>query len=142
MDHHIQVKVKRRGDDKKFTAKVLAIGTDCDTALLTVDDPSFWEDVEPLQFGQLPKLQDRVFVIGYPIGGDTISGEWLCFAMYFILSVFFIYVYRFYFVVVIKVFVAIHFQCAVTSGVVSRIEVTSYVHSTAELLGIQASKRE
>jgi S1-C subfamily serine protease len=37
-------------------------------------------------------------VVGYPIGGDTIS---------------------------------------VTSGVVSRIEVTSYVHGSTELLGVQ-----
>jgi hypothetical protein len=43
-------------------------------------------------------LQDAVTVVGYPIGGDTMS---------------------------------------VTSGVVSRIEVTSYVHGAAELLGIQ-----
>jgi hypothetical protein len=43
-------------------------------------------------------MQDAVTVVGYPIGGDTMS---------------------------------------VTSGVVSRIEVTSYVHGAAELLGIQ-----
>lgn len=43
-------------------------------------------------------LQDAVAVVGYPIGGDTIS---------------------------------------VTSGVVSRIEVTSYVHGSTELLGVQ-----
>lgn len=30
-----QVKVKRRDDDSKFLAKVLAIGTECDIALLT-----------------------------------------------------------------------------------------------------------
>lgn len=43
-------------------------------------------------------VQDAVAVVGYPIGGDTIS---------------------------------------VTSGVVSRIEVTSYVHGSTELLGVQ-----
>ena len=30
-----QVKVKRRADDRKFLARVLAIGTECDIALLT-----------------------------------------------------------------------------------------------------------
>jgi hypothetical protein len=30
-----QVKVKRRGDDRKFLAEVLAVGTECDIALLT-----------------------------------------------------------------------------------------------------------
>ena len=37
-----QVKVKRRGDDRKFLAKVLAVGTECDIALLTVEDDAFW----------------------------------------------------------------------------------------------------
>jgi hypothetical protein len=41
---HLQVKVKKRGDDQKFLARVLATGTECDIALLTVDDPKFWYD--------------------------------------------------------------------------------------------------
>ncbi|KAJ7298714.1 hypothetical protein O6H91_Y475800 [Diphasiastrum complanatum] len=98
VEHHTQVKVKRRGDDTKFVAKVLAIGPECDIALLTVDDDNFWKGVEPLKFGSLPRLQDGVIVVGYPVGGETIS---------------------------------------VTSGVVSRIEVTSYVHGASELLTIQ-----
>ena len=52
-----QVKVKRRGDDNKFIAKVLAIGVECDIALLTVEDEEFWEGVKPLTFGPLPRLQ-------------------------------------------------------------------------------------
>ena len=82
--------------------------------MLTVHDDSFWEGVQHVRFGSLPRLQDSgacttheytssntarsVTVIGFPIGGDTMS---------------------------------------VTSGVVSRIEVTSYVHGSSELLGIQ-----
>jgi hypothetical protein len=42
-------------------------------ALLDVEDPAFWEGVSPLSFGPLPRLQDAVAVVGYPIGGDTIS---------------------------------------------------------------------
>lgn len=67
-------------------------------ALLTVEDDEFWEGVSPVEFGDLPALQDAVTVVGYPIGGDTIS---------------------------------------VTSGVVSRIEILSYVHGSTELLGLQ-----
>lgn len=52
-----QVKVKRRADDQKFLAQVLAIGTDCDIALLTVEDEAFWEGVTPLELGPLPTLQ-------------------------------------------------------------------------------------
>ncbi|CAL5228784.1 g11976 [Coccomyxa viridis] len=98
VDHHTQVKVRRRGSDTKFVAAVLAVGTECDIAMLTVEDEAFWEGLAPVTFGQLPRLQDQVTVIGFPIGGESIS---------------------------------------VTSGVVSRIEVTSYVHGAAELLGVQ-----
>ncbi|XP_031373843.1 protease Do-like 9 [Punica granatum] len=98
VEHYTQVKVKKRGSDTKYLAKVLAIGTECDIAMLTVDDDEFWEGVLPVEFGELPALQDAVTVVGYPIGGDTIS---------------------------------------VTSGVVSRIEILSYVHGSTELLGLQ-----
>lgn len=89
---------------------MLAIGHECDVALLTVDDDEFWEGFGSGEEGnvdhhmairlveELPLLQDEVTVVGYPVGGDTMS---------------------------------------VTSGIVSRIEVTSYVHGMAELLGIQ-----
>ncbi|CAI7925936.1 unnamed protein product [Closterium sp. NIES-53] len=98
VEHHTQVKVKKRGSDTKYLATVLAVGTECDIALLSVEDDEFWKDVQPLKLGSLPHLQDPVTVVGYPIGGDTIS---------------------------------------VTSGVVSRIEVTAYVHGASELLGVQ-----
>ncbi|KAF6175943.1 hypothetical protein GIB67_003431 [Kingdonia uniflora] len=98
VEHYTQVKLKKRGSDTKYLATVLAIGTECDIAMLTVNDDEFWEGVSPLEFGTLPVLQDAVTVVGYPIGGDTIS---------------------------------------VTSGVVSRMEILSYVHGSAELLGLQ-----
>lgn len=69
--------------------------------MLTVDNDEFWEGVSPVEFGSLPALQDAVTVVGYPIGGDTIS---------------------------------------VTSGVVSRMEILSYVHGSTELLGLQVWK--
>ncbi|KAK3193968.1 hypothetical protein Dsin_025278 [Dipteronia sinensis] len=73
VEHYTQVKVKRRGDDTKYVAKVLARGVDCDIALLSVESEEFWKGAEPLQFGHLPRLQDAVTVVGYPLGGDTIS---------------------------------------------------------------------
>ncbi|KAL4395361.1 protease Do-like 2, chloroplastic isoform X1 [Arachis hypogaea] len=73
VEHDTQVKVKRRGDDRKYVAKVLARGVDCDIALLSVESDEFWRDVEPLRLGRLPHLQDSVTVVGYPLGGDTIS---------------------------------------------------------------------
>ncbi|CAJ1782221.1 unnamed protein product [Sphenostylis stenocarpa] len=131
VEHHTQVKLKKRGSDTKYLATVLAIGTECDIVfcsvfvankcnvvdavaivgciaavetsqdpktMLTVSDDEFWEGVSPVEFGDLPALQDAVTVVGYPIGGDTIS---------------------------------------VTSGVVSRMEILSYVHGSTELLGLQ-----
>ena len=34
-------------------------------AMLTVEDETFWEGLAPVTFGQLPRLQDQVTVIGY-----------------------------------------------------------------------------
>ncbi|GLT62763.1 hypothetical protein SLA2020_353730 [Shorea laevis] len=73
VEHGTQVKVKRRGDDTKYVAKVLARGVDCDIALLSVESEEFWKGAEPLHFGHLPHLKDAVTVVGYPLGGDTIS---------------------------------------------------------------------
>ncbi|GJR70060.1 hypothetical protein Tco_0016125, partial [Tanacetum coccineum] len=38
-------------------------------ALLTVEDDEFWLDISPVEFRELPTLQDAVTVVGYPIGG-------------------------------------------------------------------------
>jgi hypothetical protein len=68
--------VRRRGDDTKFVARVLAIGPECDIALLAVDDESFWRGPRAppaVAFGATPRLQDDVTVVGYPIGGDSLS---------------------------------------------------------------------
>lgn len=73
VEYNTQVKVKRRGDDTKYVAKVLAKGVDCDIALLSVEREEFWTGARPLKFGNLPSLQDEVTVVGYPLGGDTIS---------------------------------------------------------------------
>ncbi|CAA6672501.1 unnamed protein product [Spirodela intermedia] len=69
--HYTQVKLKKRGSDTKYLATVLAIGTECDIALLTVSDDEFWDGVLPVEFGPLPALQDAVTVVGYPIGIDA-----------------------------------------------------------------------
>mmetsp|Transcript_23092 Transcript_23092/g.64141 ORF Transcript_23092/g.64141 Transcript_23092/m.64141 type:complete len:556 (-) Transcript_23092:173-1840(-) len=73
VEHHTQVKLKRRGSDDKYVATVLSVGTECDIALLTVEDDGFWKNAKAVKFGILPHLQDSVTVIGFPIGGDTMS---------------------------------------------------------------------
>ncbi|OSX71113.1 hypothetical protein BU14_0592s0009 [Porphyra umbilicalis] len=128
-----------RGGDTKYSASVAAVGNECDLAILVVDDEAFWgeDDGEGggvagdsiistgrlpavkgggggrrggrdsadgglasggLVFGPLPRLQDSVTVVGYPLGGENL---------------------------------------AITAGVVSRIEMSSYAHGSAELLCVQ-----
>ena len=70
---HTFIQVKKDADPKKYSAKVVAIGHDCDLALLEVDDAHFFDNIVPLEFGDLPKQQDNVTVIGYPQGGGKIS---------------------------------------------------------------------
>ena len=71
--NHTFIQVKRHGDPQKYTARVKAIGYDCDLALLTIDDPKFFADAKPVSFGELPKLRDAVTVLGYPQGGEELS---------------------------------------------------------------------
>lgn len=71
--YHTAVQVRKHGSPDKFTAKVLAIAHDSDLAIMTVENPAFWEGVTELEFGEMPTLQQPVLVVGYPIGGETIS---------------------------------------------------------------------
>ena len=67
------IQVKRRESEDKFVASVVAVGHECDLAILTVEDESFWKDLYPLKIGAVPDLQEEVSVVGYPVGGDSIS---------------------------------------------------------------------
>ncbi len=67
------IEVKKYGDTKRYQAKVLFVSHDVDLALLEVKDKEFFKDTTPLEFGDLPNIQDKVTVYGYPMGGNTIS---------------------------------------------------------------------
>ncbi|MCK5581823.1 MAG: trypsin-like peptidase domain-containing protein [Candidatus Omnitrophica bacterium] len=73
VDDYTFIQVRKESDPKKYTAKVEAMGHDCDLAVLSVEDPEFFEDLTPLNFGELPQLQETVAVVGFPFGGDKIS---------------------------------------------------------------------
>jgi S1-C subfamily serine protease len=68
-----EILVQRYRDSQPYVATVKHIAHDCDLAILEVDDPAFYEGMEPLQFGELPKVWSVVTTIGYPAGGDEIS---------------------------------------------------------------------
>ncbi len=70
---HVSVEVKREGMTKRYVADVEFIGHECDLALLTVDDETFFENVTAMKLGNTPALQDKVSVFGYPVGGDAVS---------------------------------------------------------------------
>lgn len=67
------IQIRKRGCDVKWVAELLAYGPECDLAVLTVKDEAFWTDLHPLEFGELPALLDDVSVVGYPIGGESLS---------------------------------------------------------------------
>jgi S1-C subfamily serine protease len=85
--------VKRADRPKRYKARVVFAGHDCDLAMLTVENDEFFEGMEPLVIGARPNLRTTVATVGYPMGGTRLS---------------------------------------VTEGVVSRIEVRTYVHSSAD----------
>jgi S1-C subfamily serine protease len=68
-----QILVKRYQDPRMYVARVKFIGHDCDLALLEVDDSLFFEGIEPLKLGELPKVRTTVVTYGYPAGGEQIS---------------------------------------------------------------------
>ena len=67
------IQVKKRESEDKYVASVAAVGHECDLAVLTVEDDKFWEGLHPLTFGSVPDLLEEVSVIGYPVGGDSLS---------------------------------------------------------------------
>lgn len=94
----VGIEVKREGTTKQYTASVQWIAHECDLAVLTVEDRSFFEGSSSLAIGDTPRLEDAVKVYGFPIGGDSVS---------------------------------------VTSGIVSRVEISHYSHSWRQLLLVQ-----
>jgi S1-C subfamily serine protease len=94
-----EILVRRYQDPRPYVATVEFVGYDCDLALLAVEDTRFFDGLEPLGFGELPRVRSTVVTYGYPAGGEQIS---------------------------------------YTRGVVSRIEMQTYVHiGNRSLLGVQ-----
>lgn len=94
----VSIEAKRAGGSARYPAKILFISHDADLALLAVEDARFFEGARSIPIGKMPKLQQRVVVYGFPVGGNTLS---------------------------------------ITSGIVSRVEVDTYMHSYRDLLSVQ-----
>ena len=61
------------GSPEKYPAKVEFIAHDCDLALLSLEDDSDFADFPHFSIGEMPQLESRVTVIGYPVGGERLS---------------------------------------------------------------------
>src|ERR1051325_9254219 len=70
--HQLYVQALKPGDTKKYAARVLCVDHDTETALLTVDDPAFFDGTLPVRFGELPFRNARVAVYGFPVGGNEL----------------------------------------------------------------------
>jgi S1-C subfamily serine protease len=65
-----------RFSSERFRARIAAICHDVDLALLEVTDPAALHGIAPLELSSsdaLPRVFDKVHVVGYPVGGDAVS---------------------------------------------------------------------
>jgi S1-C subfamily serine protease len=67
------IQVRAHGKATKFKAQVEAVSHDADLALLKVNDLSFFENIDPIELGDVPSPRDPIVVFGFPEGGDTLS---------------------------------------------------------------------
>jgi S1-C subfamily serine protease len=66
-----QVQIQPYQTSEKTNARVLAVAPGIDLALITVDEPGFFEAHKPVELAKaLPNAQDTVAVYGYPTGGS------------------------------------------------------------------------
>ena len=67
------IQVRRYGDSERVPARLLHVSDEADLALLTVDVPGFFDSIPALELGRLPELRQEILVLGFPMGGDTLS---------------------------------------------------------------------
>jgi S1-C subfamily serine protease len=67
------VELAKENTAKPYPGRILYVGHDCDLALLTVDDASFFEGTAALELAGIPQVNSTVSTYGFPVGGDRIS---------------------------------------------------------------------
>ncbi|HET9844090.1 MAG TPA: trypsin-like peptidase domain-containing protein [Gammaproteobacteria bacterium] len=68
---HLEIQLAH--DSKKYCATLQDIAHECDLAILEVENKDFWRKIQALQLGSVPKHEEKVKVIGFPLGGKTVS---------------------------------------------------------------------
>lgn len=67
------LQVQKNSEPRKYLARVEFVSHEADLALIKVDDPTFFADLQPLAIGPLPEPMQEVSVYGYPFGGNSLS---------------------------------------------------------------------
>jgi len=67
------IELRKENVAKRYPARVAFVGHDCDLAILTVEDQTFFDDTIPLDLAGLPKVNSTVSTYGFPMGGDHAS---------------------------------------------------------------------
>jgi len=67
------IEIQKKDNPKKYIASVKYISHQADLAILEVKDKNFFIDTTPLKLSENIKTRDEVTVLGYPVGGNTIS---------------------------------------------------------------------
>jgi S1-C subfamily serine protease len=67
------IELRKENVAKRYPARVAFVGHDCDLAILTVEDQTFFDDTIPLAIAGLPKVNSTVSTYGFPMGGDHVS---------------------------------------------------------------------
>lgn len=67
------IKIRKSNQSKSYKAKVEFIGHDCDLAILRVDDPEFFNGLEPFKLAEPAKINLPIEAYGFPVGGSEIT---------------------------------------------------------------------
>ena len=67
------IEIQKENDPNKYIANVKFISNQADLAILEVENKNFFKDTLPLKLSEKINVRDKVTVLGYPIGGNTIS---------------------------------------------------------------------
>jgi len=70
---HVKVQVRLSLDEKWYDAVVELEGHECDLAMLTVQDNTFWQQAKPIEMGEMPAINQKLNILGFPMGGSEIS---------------------------------------------------------------------
>ncbi|MCS5708393.1 trypsin-like peptidase domain-containing protein [Candidatus Berkiella cookevillensis] len=67
-----RMEVRLSDDSEEYKAEALLIENDCDLAIIKVDSPEFTAQIKALELGDMLKMQQKLTVHGFPIGGEEL----------------------------------------------------------------------